>query len=157
MIAQTNDQTFLFFCLILSNLNDDNNSSKNNNNNNNNNNKENKSNNNNRKIQEKYNMKKKSIRQGSNPLDHNQVSNLFLFLLFDPPQLLMTMQVINHQKSLNAIRFSICYSRQSAQKCIMKLYLWKQLVIIYPVSLEFDRQQEAMKIFFFIVVAYRKV
>ena len=59
------------FGLILSNLNDDNNSSKNNNNNNHNNNKENKSNNNNRKIQEKYNMKKKCIRQGSNPLDHN--------------------------------------------------------------------------------------
>ncbi len=101
-------------------------------------------------------MKKKCTRQGSNPLNPDQVSNLFLFLLFDPPQLwhhspslLMTMQVINHRKSLNVIEFFICYSRQSAKKCIMKSYLWKQLVIIYPVSLELGRQQVAMKIFFF--------
>ena len=60
-----------FFVLILSNLNDDNNNSKNTNNNDNNNNKDNKSNNKNRKIQEKCNMKKKCIRQGSNPLNHN--------------------------------------------------------------------------------------
>ena len=56
------------------------------------------------------------------------------------PSLLMTMQVINHGKSLSAMKISICHSSQSDQKCNMKLYLWKELVITYPMNLEFVRQ-----------------